>query len=123
MTEPMYRRIAQDLREQIKSGALAPGDQLPTEPQLRDRYGASRNTIREAIGLLVRDGLAGTKPGQGTFVARRLESLVIALSAPPLTGLKTGEAHDAFAEAGQRGRTSSASAPRVEVQSADGAIA
>src|SRR6516162_3759456 len=80
MAEPMYRKIAQDLREQIESGTVAPGNQLPTELELRDRYGASRNTVRDAVKLLTRDGLAESKPGQGTFAVRRLEPFVIKLS-------------------------------------------
>ena len=46
MASPMYRRIAEDLREQIESGRLGPGQQLPTEPELREHYGSSRNTVR-----------------------------------------------------------------------------
>jgi DNA-binding GntR family transcriptional regulator len=46
---PMYRQIAQHLREDIESGMLRPGQQLPTELELREQYNASRNTIRDAI--------------------------------------------------------------------------
>jgi DNA-binding GntR family transcriptional regulator len=53
MGNPMYRQIAEDLREQIESEQLAPGAQLPTELELRERYGASRNTIRDAIRWLM----------------------------------------------------------------------
>jgi len=49
MADPMYRRIADDLREQIESGDLEPGQQLRTEFELRDHYKASRNTVRDAI--------------------------------------------------------------------------
>jgi GntR family transcriptional regulator len=123
MTEPMYRRIAQDLREQIESGTVEPGNQLPTELELRDRYGASRNTVRDAVKLLTRNGLVETKPGQGTFAVRKLEPLVSALSADPQTWLDGGTGDGMFAAARQRGRTPSASVPKVEVQSADSALA
>ena len=57
MAEPMYRLIADDLRRQIESGQLAPGAQLMSEVELREEYGqdgrASRNTVRDAIKLLV----------------------------------------------------------------------
>jgi len=43
MASPMYRQIAEDLREQIESGQLAPGSQLPAELDLRFRHDASRN--------------------------------------------------------------------------------
>ena len=48
-----YRQIADDLREQITTATLPPGSQLPTEPKLAAAYGASRSTVRLAIGLLI----------------------------------------------------------------------
>jgi len=63
-----YRQIADDLREQISVGKLRPGDQLPTEPQLATAYGASRSTIRLAVGMLTTNGLVETRQGMGTFV-------------------------------------------------------
>jgi GntR family transcriptional regulator len=65
-----YRQIADNLREQISSGTLRPGDQLPTEPQLATAYDASRSTIRLAIGMLTTNGLVETRQGMGTFVRR-----------------------------------------------------
>src|SRR4029077_19116861 len=61
----MYQLIAQDLRERIESGELPLRDQLPTELKLRDRYGAARNTVRDAVGSLAALGLAVTKQGRG----------------------------------------------------------
>ena len=49
MTTPMCRRIAQELRQQIKSGHPGPGEQLPTELELGERYEASGNSGRDAI--------------------------------------------------------------------------
>jgi GntR family transcriptional regulator len=63
-----YRQIADNLREQIISGTFRPGDQMPTEPQLATAYGASRSTIRLAIGMLTSNGLVETRQGMGTFV-------------------------------------------------------
>lgn len=54
---PKYRQIAALLRERIVSGALRPGDRLPTEAQLMDLHDVSRNTVRLATGLLVNEGL------------------------------------------------------------------
>ena len=65
MANPMYRQIADDLREQIESGRIQPGQQLETELELRERYNVSRNTIRDAIKWLVNLGLAETRPGSG----------------------------------------------------------
>jgi DNA-binding transcriptional MocR family regulator len=50
MASPMYQLIAQDLRERIESGELPPGEQLPTELELRARYGAARNTVGTRSG-------------------------------------------------------------------------
>lgn len=123
MADPMYRQIAQDLREKIESGVIGPDEQLPTELELRDRYGASRNTIRDAVKLLANRGLVETRPGQGTFTVRRLQPFVTTLTADPETGLGGGEGDGAFAEVKERGRTMSASPPRVEVQGAPHYIA
>jgi GntR family transcriptional regulator len=119
----MYRQIAQSLREQIESGVIAPGAQLPTELELRDQFGASRNTIRDAVKWLTTRGLVETKPGQGTFAMQRLQPFVTTLSADGETGLGGGEGEGAYAEVRERGRTPSASVPRVEVQFAPRYIA
>lgn len=80
MADPMYQRIAEDLRKQIESGKLKPGDQLQTETELGKRYEASRNTVREAIKRLTTLGLVETKAGQGTFVAKKIEPFVTVLT-------------------------------------------
>src|ERR1700678_917855 len=123
MTEPLYRRIPQGLRQRIQDGQLAQGAQLPTELDLRERYGASRNTIRDAIKWLTTNGLVETRPGQGTFVVVRLDPFITTLSADPETGLGGGEGDAAFAEVRDRGRSPSASVARVEVQAASGNVA
>ena len=119
----MYRRIAQELRQQIKSGHLGPGEQLPTELELGERYDASRNTVRDAIKWLTVNGLVETRPGQGTFVRRRIVPFVTTLSAAPETGLGGGESDAAFSEVRERGREPSASVPVVAVQQATGNVA
>jgi len=119
----MYRRIAQELRRQIKSGHPGPGEQLPTELELGERYEASRNTVRDAIKWLTANGLVETRPGQGTFVRPRITPFVTTLSMDPETGLGGGEGNAAFAEVRGRGQEPSASLPRVTVQLAVGNIA
>jgi GntR family transcriptional regulator len=121
MTEPMYRRIAEDLRTRIESGVIPQGAKLPTETELRDRYdGAARNTVRDAIKLLASRGLVETRPGLGTFTTRHVEPFVTTLTAVRLRAADATdlneESDDAFAEAGQDGRIASASALRVSVQ-------
>lgn len=123
MTDPIYWTIAQDLREQIETGGLVPGAQLPSELELRDTYRASRNTIRDAVKWLTTRGLVETRPGQGTFVAQPSKPFVATLSADPATGLGGGEGDGAFAEVRERGLNPSASVPRVEVRTAPRYIA
>jgi GntR family transcriptional regulator len=68
--EPLYVQLAHRLAAAISSGALAPGQQLPTEGSLMESYGVSRVTVRQAVQLLVRNGQASSRRGKGTFVTR-----------------------------------------------------
>src|SRR5580693_923012 len=83
MADPMYRKIAEDLRTQIESGALQPGQKLRTEIELRDHYDASRNTVRDAIKWLTSLGLVETRPGQGTFVVQKIQPYINTLTPDP----------------------------------------
>ncbi len=123
MADPMYRRIADDLQEQIQSGQLPPGGQLPTEIDLRERYGASRNTIRDAIKWLIARGLVETRPGQGTFVVEKVIPFVTTLTDDPETGLGGGEGGVYMAAVAASHRRPEISAPRVEMQKATRTIA
>lgn len=69
--QPAYQTLADELREQIVSGRLRPGERLPTEPQLCVRSGLSRSTVREALRLLSSQHLIVTTRGVsgGSFVA------------------------------------------------------
>ena len=74
---PLYYQIAQLIRQQILSGALKPGEQIPTEKELQERFDVSRSTVRNAIGELVYDGLLERRSTKGTFVARtKLEETI-----------------------------------------------
>jgi DNA-binding FadR family transcriptional regulator len=68
---PAYQTLAADLRHQITSGQLHPGDRLPTEPELCVRSGVSRSTVREALRLLASEHLIVTTRGVtgGSFVS------------------------------------------------------
>ncbi|MEV5895778.1 GntR family transcriptional regulator [Nonomuraea fuscirosea] len=63
-----YQQIAASLREQIDGGTLTPGAALPSEAELRRRFSASRNTVRQALAVLERDGLIVAEHGRGHFV-------------------------------------------------------
>ena len=131
MANPMYRQIAEDLREQIESGRLQPGQQLPTELVLREEHGASRNTVRDAIKWLMNLGLVETRPGQGTFVTRKITPFLTTLTADPKnpggdTVVVPGEGSygeiDKSVGEGQKRKFSSTD-PQVEIQKASGPIA
>jgi len=93
MPEPIYRTIAEDLRRQIEAGDLRPGQQLLTEIELREHYNASRNTIRDAIKLLIIRGLVETRPGQGTFVVESMVPFVTTLTGDPETSSGEGDTY------------------------------
>ena len=130
MANPMYRQIAEDLREQIDSGALKPGQQLQTELELREHYGASRNTVRDAIKWLITLGLVDTKPGQGTFVAQKVDPFVTTLTADPKQPGATEVAipgEDGYGEVDRsqprQSRSLSYTDPQIEIQKADRLVA
>jgi GntR family transcriptional regulator len=67
---PLYFRIQQVILEQIQTGQLQPGVQLPTEADLARQYQVSRITAKRALDELVRQGRAFRQQGRGTFVAQ-----------------------------------------------------
>jgi GntR family transcriptional regulator len=118
MGNPMYRQIAEDLRVQIESGGLEPGQQLRTETELGKRYGASRNTVRDAIKWLISLGLVETRPGQGTFVLQTIDPFVTTLTEDPRSGLGGGEGASYLSEVAQRDRKPTVSPLQLEIQQA-----
>lgn len=68
MADHKYADLANKLRMNIKSGVYNDGQKLPSENELADRTGYSRQTVRQAIGLLESEGLAERVQGSGTFV-------------------------------------------------------
>ncbi|GLY98948.1 FadR/GntR family transcriptional regulator [Actinoplanes sp. NBRC 103695] len=68
---PAYQQLADELRNEITSGRLQPGERLPPEPELCVRTGVSRSTVREALRLLASQHLIVTTRGVtgGSFVA------------------------------------------------------
>ncbi len=122
MADPIYRRIADQLRSEIESGELGRGSQLPSELQLRERFEASRNTVRDAVKSLVGLGLVETRPGQGTFVTRKIDPFVTTLSEEPETGFGGGEGATLLSQVSNNVTDFTASAPRVEMQTATGEI-
>ena len=67
----LYRTIAGELRHQIHSGDLQPGDMLPTEGELQKNYGVSRVTVRKALKVLVGQEIILSVQGSGHYVNDR----------------------------------------------------
>lgn len=65
---PAYYQIAEDLSEEIEAGRLRPGDLIPSESQLCDRYAISRMTVRQGLNLLSDAGYIHSIPGKGSYV-------------------------------------------------------
>jgi GntR family transcriptional regulator len=68
---PVYRQIADQLRNAITRGEFTRGAKLPSERVLMDRYQTSRVTVRQAIAVLGAEGLIDVEHGRGVFVRSR----------------------------------------------------
>lgn len=65
---PLYHQLYQILRGNIADGDWQPGDMIPPESELIDRYRVSRTTVRQVLDMLASEGLIERKQGLGTFV-------------------------------------------------------
>jgi len=63
-----YVQLAGQLRRGIETGEIGP--RLPSIMELTEQTGLAVGTVRRAVGILIDEGLAITRPGRGTFVAR-----------------------------------------------------
>lgn len=66
---PRYHQLKAILHGQVRSGAWQPGDLIPSERELSDRYGVSRMTARQSVTELVHAGVLYRRQGKGTYVA------------------------------------------------------
>jgi GntR family transcriptional regulator len=71
VAEVVYKQIADELRDRIVSGQLAPGDDVPTEAELAQRWSTSRGPIRNALAALRQEGLIETTRGRPARVRER----------------------------------------------------
>jgi GntR family transcriptional repressor for pyruvate dehydrogenase complex len=67
-TSRLYEQIVQQIEDSILRGDLKPGDQLPAERDLAQRFGVSRTAVREAVKALREKGLVEAYSGRGTFI-------------------------------------------------------
>lgn len=70
---PMHRAIYEELLREIRNGQYQPGDRLPSEAVLCERFDASRITVAKAVQGLQREGLVVRRPGSGTYIQRPQE--------------------------------------------------
>ena len=71
--EPLHEQVRDQLIRGLASGEWKPGELLPNESRLADRFGVSVSTIRAAIGRLVEARVLARKQGKGTFVSLHAE--------------------------------------------------
>ncbi|MFL5727255.1 MAG: GntR family transcriptional regulator [Chloroflexota bacterium] len=67
---PLHHQVYLDLSSALDEGELKPGDRLPPERELAERYGCSLITVRRALSELAREGRIERTRGRGTFVLR-----------------------------------------------------
>ncbi|MGO8882259.1 MAG: GntR family transcriptional regulator [Streptosporangiaceae bacterium] len=70
-SRPASLQVADALRNEIASGALAPGDKLPSIRNLAERFQVAPMTAQSAMDVLRSEGLIYSSPGRGTFVRAR----------------------------------------------------
>ncbi|QGY39201.1 phosphonate metabolism transcriptional regulator PhnF [Pseudodesulfovibrio cashew] len=64
----LWRRIYGKIKDDVGSGALAPGDKLPSENRLAAHWGVNRHTVRRALAALEEEGVLRVEQGRGSFV-------------------------------------------------------
>jgi GntR family transcriptional regulator len=66
---PLYREVKRQMMEAMSSGEWKPGEAIPAERRLAERYGISIGTVRKAIDALVAENMLIRQQGRGTYVA------------------------------------------------------
>jgi GntR family transcriptional regulator len=69
-TDPVYLRVLEDLRGQIREGALAPGARVPSRAAIMTRYGVGETAAKHALAVLATEGLIEARPGSGSYVRK-----------------------------------------------------
>lgn len=74
---PQYRKVYEYLRSQIEQGIFVPGDLLPSENELSQRFQLARPTVRNALDRLVVDGFIQKQQGKGSIVVGKAKGVGI----------------------------------------------
>ena len=67
---PLYLQLKEILQAEIRSGTWQPGERIPSEESIRERFSVSRATVRQALSELEAEGLLIRHQGRGTFVCK-----------------------------------------------------
>lgn len=114
---PLYYQLRNAVLQQIENGTLAPGDTLPTERELIDRYRVSRITVRQALSSLMADGLLYRQRGLGTFVRKsRIEQELSTLTGFSEEMIARGLVPGARLISAEMAETDSAVAAKMQVE-------
>lgn len=76
-SERAYEKIINYVERQIMQGSYKKGDKLPPERELAALLGASRNSVREGLGILERMGVISSQQGAGNFISDNFEKTLI----------------------------------------------
>ncbi len=113
----LYEQIVQQVEEAILKGQLRPGDQLPPERDLAQRFGVSRTAVREAIRALREKGLLEAYTGRGTFVTNGTsEAIRQSLDLMAKIGQQEGSMHLAELRRILEPEIAALAAPRIDEQ-------
>ena len=107
--QPFWSHIAHEIAQAIGQGVYSPGERLPSEHRLAERFGVNRHTIRRSIAALCQRGLLRSEQGSGTYVEDFAVDLAI--------GRRTRHRQN-LAQAGLRGGLRVLSAERVRASAA-----
>jgi GntR family transcriptional regulator len=77
-----YLQLVQQVRQALRLGLLGEGDQLPTVKEVVGRLAINPNTVLKAYRELEHEGLAGGRPGVGTFITATLSDASLAAHGP-----------------------------------------
>ena len=116
-TSRLFEQIVKQVEDSILNGQLKPGDQLPAERDLAQRFGVSRTAVREAVKTLREKGLVEAYSGRGTFVTNGTSQAIRqSLDLMIRINLQEGSAHVAELRHVLEPEIAALAAPRIEEQ-------
>lgn len=68
---PPYQQVAAAVRAAILTRKIEPGEKLPSQEELRQRYGVARMTVQQALRILKDEGLVTSRAGSGMYARER----------------------------------------------------